>query len=329
MSHVVLITDHAWPDTHIERRILEAAGLRVVCGSPLPASAEGIEALVREHEPSALLTCWAPVSGGAVRASSALEIVARLGVGLDNINVPACTERGVWVTNVPDYCVQEVSDHAIAFVLAWARGLIELNESVHAGNWEPSKVCLRRLSELTCGIVGFGRIGRETARKLAAFNCSLLVNDVRSDLPDDVACPAALDRLLQESDVVILHVPLTDATRHLMNRTRLAQMKPGSLLVNVSRGGLVDTDALTEALGSGRLAAVGLDVLEAEPHVPRELAQQKSGVMMTPHVAFNSDASIRELRTRAAQEVVRVLGGERPLHPCNQPRVRAKGWHTQ
>lgn len=328
MSRVALITDYAWPDTHIERRILEAAGLRVVCGSSSPASAQAIEALVREHQPSAVLTCWASVSGAAVRGSSALKIVARLGVGLDNIDVPACTERGIWVTNVPDYCVQEVSDHAIAFVLAWTRGLIELNESVHAGNWDPSKVRLRRLSELTCGIVGYGRIGRETARKLAAFNCRLLVNNLRPDRVDGFARSAGLDLLLQESDAVILHVPLTDATRHLMNRARLARMKPGSLLVNVSRGGIVDTDALIEALGSGHLVAAGLDVLEAEPDVPSELARRRSAVMMTPHVAFNSDASIRELRTRAAQEVARVLRGEAPLHPCNQPLIGGTEAHT-
>lgn len=319
MSHVALITDHAWPDTHIEQGILEAAGLRVFCAGPSPACAEAVEALIREHEPSAVLTCWAPVSGAAVRGSSALRIVARLGVGLDNIDVPACTERGIWVTNVPDYCVQEVSDHAIAFVLAWTRGLIELNESVHARNWEPSKVRLRRLSELTCGIVGLGRMGRETVRKLAAFNCRLLVNDVRPGLHDDRARSVSLDELLQESDVVILHVPLSDASRHLMNRARLARMKPGSLLVNVSRGALVDTGALIEALESGHLVAAALDVLETEPDVPRELAQRKSHLMMTPHVAFSSDASIRELRTRAAREVVRVLRGEAPLHPCNQP----------
>jgi D-3-phosphoglycerate dehydrogenase len=272
--------------------------------------------MVREHLPSAILTCWAPVSAEAVAASSRLKIVARLGVGLDNIAVDAATARGVLVTNVPDYCVEEVSDHAIGFALAWTRGLVIFDREVHAGRWTPSDARLRRLGALTCGLVGFGRIARATARKLAAFGCRLLTHD--PFLRESVAGVEAvdLDELLANSDIVIVHTPLTDGTHHLINREQIAGMRRGSLLINVSRGGIVDTDAVIEALQSGQLSAAALDVLESEPAVPDELLRQR-GAMLTPHVAFSSDASLLELRRRAAEEVVRVLRGEAPRNPCN------------
>ena len=266
----VLLTDHAWPDDAIERAVVEAAGHRLVCGPAEPAAASAIEALAREHEPEAILTCWAPVSAAAIEASNPLRIVARLGVGLDNIAVDVATARGVWVTNVPDYCVDEVSDHAVGFVLAWTRGLVGFDREVRAGRWQPAAARLRRLSVLTCGIVGFGRIGQATARKLAAFGCRLLVHDPHP-APTAGVEPVDLDALMLQSDVVIVHAPLTQGTRHLIDGARLAQMKPGGLLVNVSRGAVVDTQAVIDALRSGHLAGAGLDVLESEPKVPLSL----------------------------------------------------------
>ncbi len=316
MNDTVLLTDYAWPDDSVERGIIESAGMRLISGPATPSPAAAIEALVREHRPSAILTCWAQVSATAIASAPDLKIVARLGVGLDNIAVDAATKRNIRVTNVPDYCVEEVSDHAVGFALAWTRGLAFFDREVRAGRWMPSDAKLRRLASLTCGIVGFGRIGRATARKLGAFGCRLLAHDPH--LTGDIASVqgVSLDTLLAESDIVIVHAPLTDGTRHLINRERLAQMRPGGLLINVSRGAVVDTDAVVEALESGRLSAVGLDVLESEPDVPSRLLAHP-GAMLTPHVAFSSDASLLELRRRATEEVVRVLRGEAPHHPCN------------
>ncbi|MFD4603305.1 C-terminal binding protein [Streptomyces sp. NPDC058464] len=320
----VLLTDHAWPDDAVERSVIEGAGHTLVTGPADPASAEAIEELVAEHRPAGILTCWAPVSATAIGMSPELRIVARLGVGLDNIAVDAATARGAWVTNVPDYCVEEVSDHAVGMVLAWTRGLTVFDREVRAGRWDPASARLRRLSALTCGVVGYGRIGRATVRKLGAFGCRILAHDPYP--PEDAPGVemASLEDLLRRSDVVILHVPLTPGTHHLIGGEQLAAMKPGGLLVNVSRGGLVDTDAVTKALDSGQLDAVGLDVLESEPQVPAELLDQ-SGALLTPHVAFSSDASVTELRRRAAEEVVRVLAGEAPEHPCNNPGGRPAG----
>jgi D-3-phosphoglycerate dehydrogenase len=316
MNHTVLLTDYAWPDDSIERNIVEAAGMRLVSGPATPLPADGIEALAREHQPSAILTCWAPVSAVAIAAAPELQIVARLGVGLDNIAVDAASARGIWVTNVPDYCVEEVSDHAVGFALAWTRGLIRFDREVRAGRWDPATARLRRLAELTCGIVGFGRIGRATARKLGAFGCRLLAHDPYLSADAEGARSVTLDTLFSQSDIVIVHAPLTETTRHLVNRERLARMPHGGLLINVSRGGVVDTDAVIEALGSGQLSGAALDVLESEPNVPDAL-RSHPGAMLTPHVAFSSDASLVELRRRAAEEVVRVLQGVAPQQPRN------------
>jgi len=321
MTSTVLLTDYAWPDDQIERSIVESAGFRLVSGPAAPAPASAIEVLVREHQPAAILTCWAQVTAAAIASAPSLRIVARLGVGLDNIAVPTATERGIWVTNVPDYCVEEVADQAVGFVLAWCRGIVAFDRDVHAGHWNPAAAKLRRLSTLTCGIVGFGRIGRATAKRLQAFGCSVLASDPNAAKDADGVVFVDLDTLMARSDIVIVHAPLTPATTRLINRERLARMKPGSLLINVSRGGVVETEAVIEALASGRLSGAGLDVLDSEPTVPPGLLAQP-GAILTPHIAFSSDASLIELRRRAAEEVVRVLRGEAPQQPCNRPRSR-------
>jgi D-3-phosphoglycerate dehydrogenase / 2-oxoglutarate reductase len=325
MKQTVLLTDYAWPDDSVERSVLEAAGLRLVSGPAEPASPAAIEALVREHKPAAILTCWARVSADAIAAAPDLAIVARLGVGLDNIAVDAASARNIPVTNVPDYCVEEVSDHAVGFALAWTRGLVHFDREVRAGRWVPSDARLRRLAELTCGLIGFGRIGRATARKLGAFGCRLLAHDpyLTAEAAEAAGVQArSLDALLEDSDIVIVHAPLTEATRHLVSHAQLARMPAGGLLINVSRGAIVDTGAVVAALASGHLSAAALDVLESEPAVPAALLAQP-GAMCTPHVAFSSDASVLELRRRAAEEVVRVLRGDAPQYPCNLRHPRA------
>jgi D-3-phosphoglycerate dehydrogenase len=323
-ERVVVLTDRAWPDDGIERGVLEGAGFRLISGPPDPAPAAMIEALVAEHQPAAILTCWAPVSAAAMANAAPLRVVARMGVGLDNIAVTAATERGVLVTNVPDYCVEEVSDHAVGLVLAWARGLVAADREVRAGRWNPAGARLRRLSTLTCGVVGFGRIGRVTAAKLRALGVRVVISDPHPPADTGGAAVVAFDELLASSDVVVLHVPLTERTRHLIGARELALMPSGALLVNVSRGGLVDTTALVASLQAGHLGGAGLDVLEEEPSVPTELLAHPS-VVVTPHIAFSSDASVTELRRSAAEEVVRVLHGEPPRYPCNHPAALSHG----
>ena len=314
---VVLETDFAWPDVAIERGVIEAAGHRLVTGPAEARPPEAIEALVAAHDPAAIMACWAEVSAAAIRAPRTLRIVQRLGVGLDNIAVEAATARGAWVANVPDYCVEEVSDHAVALALAWFRGIVAFDRAVKTGAWDPARARLRRGRALTAGILGLGRIGRLTARKLDGLGLTVLGHDV-IDPPEPT--PARLvepDRLAAEADIVILHLPLTDDTRHMIDAAFLSRLKPGAFLINVSRGPVVDNDALIAALDSGRLAGAGLDVVEGEPDPPAALVARPD-VIATPHVAFSSDASLAELRRRSAEEVVRVLAGGRPENPCNR-----------
>ncbi len=318
---IVLLTDRAWPDDEIERRIIEGAGYGLVAGQADPEPTEAIEQLVKDHDPVAIMTCWARVSATAIRTPSRLGVVARMGVGLDNIDVPAATERGTAVTNVPDYCVEEVSDHAVGLILDWTRGIAAFDRHVHAGRWDPAGARLTRLRSKTVGVVGYGRIGRATVRKCAAFGCRIVVHS-RTIHTDADAAFVSWPNLLGLADVVVLHVPLTPDTRHLIGAPELAGMRDGALLVNVSRGGLVDTPALIDALDAGHIGGAALDVLEAEPAVDPALLAHPN-VVITPHVAFSSAESIAELRAKAAEEVVRVLRGQTPHYPCNSPAARS------
>jgi D-3-phosphoglycerate dehydrogenase / 2-oxoglutarate reductase len=314
---IVVQTDFAWPDVSIERAVIEAAGHTLIAGPSTPALEAEIEALVAAHNPQAIMTCWAQVSAKAIAAPTDLKIVQRIGVGLDNIAMSAATARNAWVANVPDYCVGEVADHAVALLLDWARGTVSFDRSVKAGAWNPAVAQLRRVSDLTVGIVGVGRIGAATAHRLAAFGCTVLGYS-----PSGRAVPGiemgTLDALIANSDAIIIHAPLTEASHHLMNAARINALKPGAYLINVSRGPLVETDALIAALERGHLSGAGLDVVEGEPQPPRALVDRED-VIVTPHIAFSSEASLAELRRRSAEEVVRVLAGETPHFPCNSP----------
>ena len=323
-QQTVLLTDRAWPDDSIERRIIEDAGFTLIAGPADPAPVETIDALVADHQPAAILTCWATVSAAAIASSPELRVVARMGVGLDNIAVGGATDCGVQVTNVPDYCVAEVSDHAVGLALAWTRGLVAADREVRAGSWNPAGARLRRLSTLTCGVVGYGRIGRATAAKLRALGARVVISDPNPPADTGGIEVMPLDGLLAASDIVVLHAPLIPQTRHLISERELALLPPGAFLINVSRGGLIDTAALLGSLQAGHLGGAGLDVLEEEPMVPAELLTH-SGVIITPHIAFASDASVIDLRRSAAEEVVRVLRGEPAHYPCNTPSPLSTG----
>jgi len=312
----VLITDRAWPDLDIERAVIEGAGFELVAGSATALPAPEIARLAAEHRPAAIMTCWAEVNAEAMRACPDLKIVARIGVGLDNIDRAAAARNGAVVTNVPDYCVEEVSDHAVGLLLDWTRGITCFDRAVKAGRWDPAEAQLRRVRDLVVGIVGFGRIGRKTAHKLASFGVKLLVFDMIPVGESGVAVEQVeLGELVERSDVVVIHLPLTPSTHHLFDAGLIGRMKPGSALINVSRGGLVDNAALLDALDRGVIGMAGLDVIDGEPTPPTAITGHPR-VVATPHVAFSSTASMIELRRRAAEEVVRVLRGEPPRHPC-------------
>ncbi len=232
----VVQTDFAWHDVEIERAVIEGAGHRLVAGPSEALPPGRIEALVAEHDPEAIMACWAEVSAAAIASPTKLAIVQRIGVGLDNIAVEAATARGAWVANMPDYCVEEVSDHAVAMIMGWLRGVVPFDREVKAGRWNPAAAQLRRAADLTAGILGYGRIGQASARKLAGIGLTVLANDIVRPPEPGPAQLVDVDDLLARSDVILVHLPLTSDTEHLVDAAFLARMRPGSLLVNVSRG---------------------------------------------------------------------------------------------
>jgi len=308
----VVILDHPWHGTEIEASICAAAGYELVDASP-GDDPERTAALVVGA--AGILTNWARVTAELIDASAELRVVTRLGVGVDNIDLVAAAAAGVVVTRVPDYCVEEVSDHAVAMVLDWARGITFFDREIRAGRFAPGARDLRRVRDLVVGIWGAGRNGMATARKLAGFGCTVLV-DARH--PERAAPHRAVpvDELLARSDVVSVHLPLTDETQGIVGAEALARMRRGSLLVNTGRGRLVDIDALVAALDAGRPGAAALDVLPDEPHVPPSLVD-RDDVLVTPHVAFASVESVAEVRRRATEDRVRVLRAEQPVDSCS------------
>jgi len=321
MTLKILVTDYNWPSLEIEAHILRAAGAELVVAET------GAEAeLVRlAPEADGILTCWKLVTPAVLDAAPRCRVVSRYGVGLDNIAVQRATELGILVTNVPDYCFEEVSDHAMALLLACARRVTLFAAATQAGQWNlKAGWPLPRLRGQTLGIIGFGRIGRALAPKAVGFGLKLLVYSPRTP-PEEVAPYGALTgdlaHLLHESDYVSLHVPLTDATRGLINAATLRQMKPGAYLINTSRGAVIDEAALLAAVQQKVIAGAALDVLTQEPPVAGHPLLGQPNILLTPHAAFYSEAAIEELQHKAAEHVAQALRGEIPGNVIN-PAVR-------
>src|SRR5262245_35331198 len=297
----ILLTDYPWPTDDIERSMAEAAGFAFVSGPSVASQATAIEALVAQHNPVAIMCCWSPVSAKAIAGPTELKVVARLGVGLDNIDIAAATQRGAWVTNVPDYCVEEVSDHAIAMLLNYTRGVNDFDRKSKHGEWQPSSARLLRLRNMKIGVIGYGHIGKRTAAKLSrGFGCRVRVNAPSLSAKQGIALEenvvvSSIADIQSQCDAIILHLPLTSASRHLINDVFIQGCKRKPYIINVSRGGLVDNDSLTRGLDAGLIAGAALDVIEGEPSPPMALVGRHD-VTVTPHIAFTSDASLRELR---------------------------------
>lgn len=327
----VVIADYDYGDVEVERAIVESAGFRLValqCRSEDDLAAQGSDAV-------AVINQYARVGSRAIAGMPRLRHIARYGVGLDIVDVDAATDAGVLVTNVPaDYCVDEVADHALAMLLYWARRLGVYDDAVRAGTWHwRAAAPLHRLRGSQLGIVGLGHIGQAIAARALAFGVELMAYDPYVD--DETARRLSVrlvdrDDLLASSDYVLLQAPLTDETRGLIGAEALSRMKPGAVLVNTARGPMVDADALYEALRSGRLAGAALDDLPDEPAKRASWSPEHPlfglpNCLFTPHVAYYSEESIRYCRTFAAEEVVRVLSGERPRSPVNLDELASNG----
>jgi D-3-phosphoglycerate dehydrogenase len=272
----------------------------------------------------ALLVQYADVDEDALRTLERCRGVVRYGVGVDSVDVDAATRLGVWVVNVPDYGVEEVSDHALALVLGLLRGVVILDRAAREGRWDHAAAgALRRLSTRTVGVLGCGRIGSAFALKARALGFDVRAYDPLG-IPEAVRAAgveaASFEEVLEGSDAISLHVPLTRETRHLIDAGALGRMRAEAFVVNTSRGGVVDGAALRAALDEGRLGGAALDVLETEPPDPDDALVRHERVVVTPHAAWYSEESALTLKTEAAREAVRVVRGERPRSPVNEPR---------
>jgi len=307
----VLYSGWDYPDIDLERSLFAEAGVELIAAhckteSDVIAAAQGC---------SGILTQYEPITERVLDALPQLGIVSRIGAGYDNVDTAACARLGVWVANSPDYGIAEVATHALALALALIRNIVAYHRDIHAGTWQYlSSGALRRPSEMTVGIVGLGRIGKRMAhisrnvfRRVVACDPYLIDGDFpayveRVDLPG----------LVEQSDVISLHTPLTDETRGMIDGAMLARLKPGSFLVNTARGAIVQIDDLLGALDGGILAGAGLDVLPVEPvpHDSRLLGHPR--VILTPHAAFFSVQAQSELRRKAAQNIVSWVKTGRP-----------------
>jgi D-3-phosphoglycerate dehydrogenase / 2-oxoglutarate reductase len=281
------------------------------------ASAEDILAVGRDAD--AILVTYAKLPGDLLRQLRRCKAIGRFGLGVDNIDIATATELGITVTYVPDYCMQEVSDHAMALLLALARKVPQSNALVQAGRWDmPAVVPIHRLAGRVLGLVGFGNIPRALAPKAKAFGLRVVAHDPNVSQHALAAVGVesmSFDRLLEISDFVSIHAPLLPVTRGLFNAEVFGKMKQGSYLINTARGPLVDEDALLAALDSGRLAGAALDVVAVEPLPKESRLIGRDNVVLTPHTGFYSVEALNELQTKCAADVARVLSGEPPVYP--------------
>jgi D-3-phosphoglycerate dehydrogenase / 2-oxoglutarate reductase len=313
----VLLTDRAWPDTSIEDRLLGDIGAELI----EPPASDEAALVAAAADVDAIATNWAKVTDAVIRAATNCRIVARLGIGVDNIAIPTATALGIPVTNVPDYCVTEVADHTLGLLLACARRIGFFHHRAKEGEYNlQAATPMRRLSTQTLGLFGLGRIGSAVAMRAKALGLKVIAHTA-SGRDHGTGCQMVpLERLLADSDFLSLHAPLTDATRQVINAAALAKMKPTAYLINTSRGGLVDEAALWTALQQHRLAGAALDVFDPEPPDLSQPLFQDERVLVTPHAAFVSEEALTQMRTQAMEGIVAALSGRRPQNVLN-PQV--------
>jgi D-3-phosphoglycerate dehydrogenase / 2-oxoglutarate reductase len=327
-SFRVVLIEHGYASTRLEHDVISAAGGELIDAENRPLA----EALTLCEDTDAVLFRRIEMTGDRIRRiarSGRCKIILRYGVGTDNVDVQAATEAGIIVGHVPAYCIDEVSTHALALLLACARNVVGAHRKLAQGDWDVTRLeSVGRLSGRTLGIVGLGNIGQATARKVAGWGLRVLATDPLVPPAEAAAVGATLvdlDTLCAESDYLSLHCPLLPETRHLINERTLGRMRPGAIVVNTARGPVVKTDALLAALDAGRLAGAGLDVFETEPLPADSPLRRHPRLVLTDHTAWYSEESQRQLQRTAAEEIVRVCTGGLPVSLMNPEVLRRLG----
>ena len=316
---IIAVTDSPFPSLDPVRAALQKLDPDIRMAKS--ASADDIVAVA--HDADAVIVCYAKITSDIIGALTRCKVIGRTGLGVDNIDLPAAAARGIVVTYVPDYCLREVSDHAMAMLLALARKIPFANTLVQSGRWElPPVAPLRRLEGQVLGLLGFGNIPRAVVPKAKAFGLTVIAHDPYAGKDAFTALGVegvSFDDLLARSDFISVHAPLTLATRGILNAAAFAKMKRGALVVNTARGPLIDEAALIAALDAGQVGGAALDVVETEPLPKESPLLGRDNVILTPHTAFYSVEALVELQTKAASDVARVLSGEKPVYPVTPP----------
>jgi len=316
MSDTVVFTDHTFGDLDIERDILGEVGAELIDAE---ARDDPLETVLADADPDGVIVMYETVDADLLDAMPNCRVVSRTGIGFDNVDLDAATERGVYVTNVPDYCIPEVSDHTLALLLALARKIVDYDSRIERGEWDVTAGrSMHRLDGQTLGLIALGDIARAVGEKASALGMDVVAHDPYVEEPPEGVTLVDLETLLAESDAVSIHSPLTPQTEGMVGAEELAAMKETAFLLNTARGGIVDEDALADAVREGSIAGAGLDVLAEEPPAPDSPLRNTDDVILTPHAAYNSAESVVELREKAARNVAQTLAGEGPDYLVNE-----------
>ncbi len=314
----VIVTDDRYGSYREEEEVLGAIDVELEVKN-LASEEEAIAVLSRAD---GILVNLFPLTARIISRLERCRVISRYGVGYDNVDVNAATKKGIWVARVPDYSLEEVSDQALALLLGCARMVVYKDRKIREGGWNLQKDArIFRMAGKTLGLLGYGAIARCFHRKVSGFGFArILVHDPyvgAADIQRTGAETSDLRRLLAESDYISIHVPLSDETRGMIGRKELGLMKKTAILINTSRGPIVDEDALADAVRDGKITGAGLDVFRKEPLPPDSPLKNLDRVILSDHTGWCSEESVVELKTKAAQNVAAVLSGGKPIYPVN------------
>ena len=315
---LIAVADSVFANLQPTEKVL--AGIDATVQLAEQATPEAILDVAREAD--GLMVTYATISKEIIQGLERCKVIGRFGIGVDNIDLDAATQAGIQVCYVPDYCLDEVSDHAMTLLVSLARKIVYSNALVQAGRWEAKAIApVFRLRGRTLGLVGLGQIPQSMVPKAQAFGLNVIASDpfVSAEVAEKLGVELVdFNTLLERSDYVSVHAPLTDETHHLFNKDAFGRMKSEALLINTARGPLVDDQALAEALDDGQISGAALDVVPVEPIPADSPLLNRDDVIITPHTAFYSVDALVDLQTKAAEDVVSVLNGQTPKYPVNK-----------
>ncbi|MBZ9535822.1 C-terminal binding protein [Cytobacillus oceanisediminis] len=313
-NKLIVITDCDHPSVDIEKEVLEKQGFTV----RLEQCYTEEDVIDKCQDAVGLINQYAPLTKRVLSSLPNCKVVVRYGVGVDNVDTKAAEECNVQICNVPDYGVEEVSDHALALLFSLTRKITLLSNSVKQNQWDfQISRPITRLKDLTLGVVGLGRIGYALANKAKGLGWNVIGFDNNIQDVEGIEM-VSFEELITKSDMISVHVPLNDATHHLFNIDVFKKMKSNAVIVNTARGPIIDEKALTEAISSGEITGAGIDVMENEPPIKDHPLFSFDNVLLTPHAAWYSEQASYDLKRKAAEEAANVVLGNKPKNPVNK-----------